>query len=240
MRQEGGKAMDELWQYEREALAVGHTAVCGCDEAGAVILAPGTELPGLNDSKKLTEKKREALFPLIQEKALSWAVAWVDAEEIDRTDILSARMKAMQLAIDRLNPTADFALIDGNRDRGRSAAITTEHRTIVKGDSLSASIAAASILAKVSRDHWMVRAAEEYPQYQFDRHKGYGTKLMEEVLRRLSGQGYLQVFLFVLRENENARRFYEKMGFAWDGTHEDIPFPPDTICVDLRYTRSLP
>ena len=251
MRQEGGKAMDELWQYEREALAVGHTAVCGCDEAGAgplagpvyaaaVILAPGTELPGLNDSKKLTEKKREALFPLIQEKALSWAVAWVDAEEIDCTDILSARMKAMQLAIDRLNPTADFALIDGNRDRGRSAAIITEHRMIIKGDSLSASIAAASILAKVSRDHWMVRAAEEYPQYQFDRHKGYGTKLMEEVLRRLSGQGYLQVFLFVLRENENARRFYEKMGFAWDGTHEDIPFPPDTVCVDLRYTRSLP
>ena len=176
MRQEGGKAMDELWQYEREALAVGHTAVCGCDEAGAgplagpvyaaaVILAP-------------------ALFPLIQEKALSWAVAWVDAEEIDRTDILSARMKAMQLAIDRLNPTADFALIDGNRDRGRSAAITTEHRTIVKGDSLSASIAAASILAKVSRDHWMVRAAEEYPQYQFDRHKGYGTKLHYELLRQ--------------------------------------------------------
>ena len=106
MRQEGGKAMDALWQYEREALAAGHTAVCGCDEAGAgplagpvyaaaVILAPGTELPGLNDSKKLTEKKREALFPVIQEKALSWAVAWVDAEEIDCTDILSARMKAM-------------------------------------------------------------------------------------------------------------------------------------------------
>ncbi len=195
MRQEGGKAMDELWQYEREALAVGHTAVCGCDEAGAgplagpvyaaaVILAPGTELPGLNDSKKLTEKKREALFPLIQEKALSWAVAWVDAEEIDCTDILSARMKAMQLAIDRLNPTADFALIDGNRDRGRSAAIITEHRMIIKGDSLSASIAAASILAKVSRDHWMVRAAEEYPQYQFDRHKGYGTKLHYELLRQ--------------------------------------------------------
>ena len=182
MRQEGGKAMDELWQYEREALAVGHTAVCGCDEAGAgplagpvyaaaVILAPGTELPGLNDSKKLTEKKREALFPLIQEKALSWAVAWVDAEEIDCTDILSARMKAMQLAIDRLNPTADFALI-------------TEHRMTIKGDSLSASIVAASILAKVSRDHWMVRAAEEYPQYQFDRHKGYGTKLHYELLRQ--------------------------------------------------------
>ena len=195
MRQEGGKAMDALWQYEREALAAGHTAVCGCDEAGAgpvagpvyaaaVILAPGTELPGLNDSKKLTEKKREALFPVIQERALSWAVAWVDAEEIDRTDILSARMKAMQLAIDRLSPPADFALIDGNRDRGRSAAITTEHRMIVKGDSLSASIAAASILAKVSRDRWMVQAAEEYPQYQFDRHKGYGTKLHYELLRQ--------------------------------------------------------
>ena len=111
-------------------------------------------------------------------------MAWVDAEEIDCTDILSARMKAMQLAIDRLNPTADFALIDGNRDRGRSAAIITEHRMIIKGDSLSASIAAASILAKVSRDHWMVRAAEEYPQYQFDRHKGYGTKLHYELLRQ--------------------------------------------------------
>ena len=196
MRQEGGKAMDALWQYEREALAAGHTAVCGCDEAGAgplagpvyaaaVILAPGTEIPGLNDSKKLTEKKREALFPLIQEKALAWAVAWVDAEEIDRTDILSARMKAMQLAIDRLSPPADFALIDGNRDRGRSAAITTEHRMIVKGDSLSASIAAASILAKVSRDRYVCRVLDPlYPQYQFARHKGYGTKLHYAMLDR--------------------------------------------------------
>ena len=128
MRQEGGKAMDELWQYERRpwrsvtprsaAVTRRGGPLAGPVYAAAVILAPGTELPGLNDSKKLTEKKREALFPLIQEKALSWAVAWVDAEEIDRTDILSARMKAMQLAIDRLNPTADFALIDGNRDRG--------------------------------------------------------------------------------------------------------------------------
>ena len=188
--------MDALWQYEREALAAGHTAVCGCDEAGAgplagpvyaaaVILAPGTEIPGLNDSKKLTEKKREALFPLIQEKALAWAVAWVDAEEIDRTDILSARMKAMQLAIDRLSPPADFALIDGNRDRGRSAAITTEHRMIVKGDSLSASIAAASILAKVSRDRYVCRVLDPlYPQYQFARHKGYGTKLHYAMLDR--------------------------------------------------------
>ena len=196
MRQEGGKAMDELWQYEREALAVGHTAVCGCDEAGAgplagpvyaaaVILAPGTELPGLNDSKKLTEKKREALFPLIQEKALSWAVAWVDAEEIDCTDILSARMKAMQLAIDRLNPTADFALIDGNRDHGRSAAITTPHETVVGGDGRSASIAAASVLAKVSRDRYVCRVLDPlYPQYQFAKHKGYGTKLHYAMLDR--------------------------------------------------------
>ena len=183
------------WEYEARAVAQGFRAVCGIDEAGrgplagpvvaaAVILPYHVEIDGLDDSKKLTEKKREALFPLIQEKALSWAVAWVDAEEIDCTDILSARMKAMQLAIDRLNPTADFALIDGNRDRGRSAAIITEHRMIIKGDSLSASIAAASILAKVSRDHWMVRAAEEYPQYQFDRHKGYGTKLHYELLRQ--------------------------------------------------------
>lgn len=183
------------WDYETQAREKGYTAVCGCDEAGAgplagpvyagaVILPFGVEIPGLDDSKKLTEKRREALFPVIQELALAWAVAKVDAEEIDRTDILSARMKAMQLAIDRLSPPADFALIDGNRDRGRSAAITTEHRMIVKGDSLSASIAAASILAKVSRDRWMVQAAEEYPQYQFDRHKGYGTKLHYELLRQ--------------------------------------------------------
>lgn len=183
------------FSLEKAAMARGCAAVCGCDEAGAgplmgpvyaaaVILPVDGCIPGLDDSKKLTEKKREALFDVICQQAAAWAVASVNAEEIDATDILSARMKAMQLAIDRLNPTADFALIDGNRDRGRSAAITTEHRTIVKGDSLSASIAAASILAKVSRDHWMVRAAEEYPQYQFDRHKGYGTKLHYELLRQ--------------------------------------------------------
>lgn len=186
--------MNDLWQYEKEALAAGHTHICGCDEAGAgplagpvyaaaVILPLGVEIDGLNDSKKLTEKKREALFPVIQEKAAAWAVAWVDAWEIDATDILSARMKAMQLAIDQLEPGADFALVDGNRDHGRSAAILTPHRCLVKGDSLSASIAAASILAKVSRDRWMVRAAEEYPEYQFQKHKGYGTKLHYELLR---------------------------------------------------------
>lgn len=184
----------ELWEYERQAMEAGHTLICGCDEAGAgplagpvyaaaVILPFGVEIPGLNDSKKLTEKKREALFPIIQETALAWAVARVEAEEIDATDILSARMKAMQLAIDALEQKADFALIDGNRDKGRSAAITTPHTCVVKGDSLSASIAAASILAKVSRDRWMVEAAKEYPQYRFEQHKGYGTKLHYEMLR---------------------------------------------------------
>ena len=182
-----------LWQYEIEAMAQGHNLICGCDEAGAgplagpvyaaaVILPLGIDIPGLNDSKKLTEKRREVLFPVIQERALAWSVACVDAVEIDRTDILSARMKAMQLAIDGLFQRPDFALIDGNRDRGRTSAIVTPHRCVVKGDSLSASIAAASILAKVSRDRFMVKMAEQYPQYRFDKHKGYGTKLHYELL----------------------------------------------------------
>ena len=183
----------DLWQYEREAQKAGFQAVCGCDEAGAgplagpvyaaaVILPFGEEIPGLNDSKKLTEKKRETLFPVVKEKALAWSVAFVTAEEIDHTDILSARMKAMQLAINGLKLPADFALIDGNRDKGKSSAITTCHRCIVKGDSLSVSIAAASILAKVSRDHHMLELAKEYPRYRFDKHKGYGTKLHYELL----------------------------------------------------------
>ena len=184
----------DFWQYEREALAEGHTLICGCDEAGAgplagpvyaaaVVLPLGLDLPGLNDSKKLTEKKREALFPVIQEQAEAWSVAFMDAAEIDATDILSARMKAMQLAIDGLPQAPDFALIDGNRDHGKSASIATPHRCIVKGDSLSASVAAASILAKVSRDHFMLEMAEQYPQYRFEKHKGYGTKLHYELLR---------------------------------------------------------
>ena len=184
----------DFWQFEKEAMAEDRALVCGCDEAGAgplagpvyaaaVILPLGLDIPGLDDSKKLTEKKREALFPVIQEQALAWSVAAVDAAEIDRTDILSARMKAMQLAIDGLSPKPDFALIDGNRDKGRSAAILTPHRCLVKGDSLSASIAAASILAKVSRDRYMTEAAAQYPAYGFDRHKGYGTRLHYQLLR---------------------------------------------------------
>ena len=186
----------DLWHYEREALEQGHALVCGCDEAGAgplagpvyaaaVILPLGVEIEGLDDSKKLTEKKREALFPVIQEKAAAWAVARVEAAEIDATDILSARMKAMQLAMDQLALRPDFALIDGNRDHGRSFALTTPHRCIVKGDSLSASIAAASILAKVSRDRFMVEQDRLYPAYGFARHKGYGTAQHREAIARL-------------------------------------------------------
>ena len=183
-----------LYQYEQKAREAGYTCVCGCDEAGAgplagpvyaaaVILPLGLDIDGLDDSKKLTEKKREALFPVIQEQALAWAVARVEAEEIDQTDILSARMKAMQLAMDALAIQPDFALVDGNRDRGKRFAITTPHRCIVKGDSLSASIAAASVLAKVSRDRFMAEMAKVYPQYGFEKHKGYGTKLHYEMLQ---------------------------------------------------------
>jgi len=184
----------ELWTYERQAAAEGFTAVCGVDEAGAgplmgpvyaaaVILPEDCDLPELNDSKKLTEKKREKLFPLIQEQAVAWSVARVEASEIDETDILSARMKAMQLAIDGLSVMPDLALIDGNRDKGHSAAITTVHRCIVGGDGISASIAAASVLAKVSRDRYVTEVLDKaYPQYQFARHKGYGTKLHYEML----------------------------------------------------------
>ena len=179
----------ELWTYEQEAWAQDYATVCGVDEAGAgplmgpvyaaaVILPRGCVIDGLNDSKKLTEKKRDALYDVITAAALAWSVAGVSAAEIDATDILSARMKAMQLAIDGLSQKPDLALIDGNRDHGKHAAITTPHRCLVGGDGCFASIAAASILAKVSRDRYVTDVLDkEYPQYQFARHKGYGTKL---------------------------------------------------------------
>ena len=157
------------WELECEAMSRGYRAVCGCDEAGAgplagrvyagaVILPVGLELPGLDDSKKVPEKRREALYDQIVAQALAWSVAWVEPKEIDEIDILNSRIKAMQLAIDGLEPGADFALIDGNRDHGSRCSIVTPHVVAVKGDSLSVSIAAL------------------YPQYEFDRHKGYGTK----------------------------------------------------------------
>ena len=180
--------------FEEKARAAGFSAVCGVDEAGAgplmgpvyaaaVILPENCEIEGLNDSKKLTEKKREALFPVIFEKAVACAVASVDASEIDATDILSARMKAMQLAIDALEVPADYALIDGNRDHGASAKITTPHETVIGGDGVSLSIAAASVLAKVSRDRYVVEVLDpQYPEYQFAKHKGYGTKAHIEAI----------------------------------------------------------
>lgn len=183
----------DLWELERGCWAKGHTLVCGCDEAGAgplagpvyaaaVILPRELDIPGLNDSKKLTPKKRNGLYDIIIEQAQAWSVAWVDHQEIDDTDILSARMNAMQRAIDGLAIQPDFALIDGNRDHGKQGAVTTPHATVVKGDSLSASIAAASILAKVSRDRYMEEMAVQYPQYAFEKHKGYPTKLHYERL----------------------------------------------------------
>ncbi|MBQ9393342.1 MAG: ribonuclease HII, partial [Oscillospiraceae bacterium] len=146
--------------------------------AAAVILPRHLLIPGLNDSKTLTERRREVLYDQITQQAVAWAVARVEASEIDATDILSARMKAMQLAIDALSRPADAALIDGNRDAGRAFAITTPHRCVVGGDGKSASIAAASVLAKVSRDRYVTEVLDRrYPQYQFARHKGYGTRL---------------------------------------------------------------
>lgn len=183
----------DLWELERGCWAEDHKLVCGCDEAGAgplagpvyaaaVILPRELDIPGLNDSKKLTPKKRDELYDIIIEQAEAWSVAWVDHQEIDATDILSARMNAMQRAIDGLAIHPDFALIDGNRDHGKQGAVTTPHATVVKGDSLSASIAAASILAKVSRDRYMEEMAVQYPQYAFEKHKGYPTKLHYERL----------------------------------------------------------
>ena len=184
----------ELWNIEKEYFDAGLTYVCGVDEAGAgplagpvyaaaVILPPYCEIPGLNDSKKLTEKKREKIFDIIRQQAVAYSIARVEAEEIDATDILSARMKAMQMAIDALETKADFALIDGNRDKGKCAAITAPHQLVIGGDGKSAGIAAASILAKVSRDRYVVEELErDYPQYQFAKHKGYGTKLHYEML----------------------------------------------------------
>lgn len=181
--------MEHPWSIEEQCFAAGYETVCGADEAGAgplagpvyaaaVILPRGLVIDGLNDSKTLTEKKREALFEIIRAEAEDYCVAWVEAEEIDGIDILNARMKAMQLAIDGLKKRPDFALIDGNRDRGSLYAITAPHETVVGGDGKSASIAAASILAKVSRDRFVTEVLDkEYPLYQFAKHKGYGTKL---------------------------------------------------------------
>lgn len=182
--------MTELWELENEIYAEGFSLICGVDEAGrgplagpvyaaAVILPRDAAIEGLNDSKKLTEKKREALFDVITERALTYGIASASVEEIEKLNILNATFLAMNRAIDKLDPIPELALIDGNRSTG----IAMPSRCVVKGDSRCADIAAASILAKVSRDRYMLTLAEKYPQYHFEQHKGYGTKLHYEALK---------------------------------------------------------
>ena len=179
-----------LWEIEKTWADRGFHAICGIDEAGrgplagpvcaaAVILPEGLEIPGLNDSKKLTDKKRRELFPIIEEQALAYGIGWASQEEIDDINILQATFLAMSRAVEQLNIRPDLALVDGNR----APTLDLPAKTVVKGDSLSASIAAASVLAKVSRDDVMLRMAEEYPGYGFEVHKGYGTKAHYEALR---------------------------------------------------------
>lgn len=186
----------DLWTPEREQWKNGFSALCGVDEAGAgplagpvyaaaVILPCEIDIPGLNDSKKLTEKKREALYDLITAQAVAWSVARAEVAEIDEMDILNARMLAMQRAVDGLAVKPDLCLIDGNRDHGSRVSITAPHVTLVGGDGKSASIAAASVLAKVSRDRFVSGELDQrYPQYEFARHKGYGTKIHYAALDR--------------------------------------------------------
>ena len=175
--------MEDLWMIERECAAEGYACICGVDEAGrgplagpvcaaAVILPEGLEIPGLNDSKKLTDKRRRELYDVIIEKAVAYGIAFADEKEIDEINILQATYNAMERAMQQLKVKPDLALIDGNRARDFGLPV----KTVVKGDSRSANIAAASILAKVTRDRLMEDLAETYPQYGFEVHKGYGTK----------------------------------------------------------------
>ena len=172
-----------MWEIENGYYEKGISLICGVDEAGrgplagsvcaaAVILPPHIDIPGLNDSKKLTDKRRRELFPVIQSCALAYGIAFADNQEIDEINILQATYLAMERAINMLNVKPEIALIDGNR--AKDFGIPVE--TVVKGDARSASIAAASVLAKVSRDNLMLEMAKEYPQYSFEVHKGYGTK----------------------------------------------------------------
>ena len=180
----------DLWKFEHAAFAEGFSVVCGVDEAGrgplagpvcaaAVILPPDIQIEGLNDSKKLTDKKRRELFDVITAQAVSYAVAFCDEKVIDEINILQATFRAMRRAVESLGVRPELALVDGNR----AADFGMPVRTIVKGDSLSASIAAASILAKVSRDRLMEQYDGTYPQYGFAVHKGYGTQRHYDALR---------------------------------------------------------
>ena len=178
-------------EYEIEAKSKGYKAVCGVDEAGrgplagpvcaaAVILPENTIIDGVNDSKKLSEKKRESLFDVIKSSARSYCIAYATVEEIESMNILNATMLAMKRAVEGLDVKADYAMIDGNR----LPDLNIDSEFIIKGDAKSMSIAAASILAKVSRDRLLREYAKEYPEYQFDKHKGYGTKAHIEALKK--------------------------------------------------------
>lgn len=182
--------MVDMWKLETELFDLGYSAVCGIDEAGrgplagpvcaaAVILPRNLEIPGLDDSKKLSDKRRRELFPMIKEQAVAYGIGFADHREIDEINILQATFLAMKRALAAMEKAPDFALIDGNRETEFGLPV----KAVVKGDSLSANIAAASVLAKVSRDDLMEAMANEYPQYGFEIHKGYGTKMHYEALR---------------------------------------------------------
>lgn len=181
-----------MWEIEQSYFDRGIKIICGVDEAGrgplagpvcaaAVILPPNAEIPGLNDSKKLSDKKRRELYPVIKEQAIAYGIAFADHSEIDEINILQATYLAMERAINQLSVKPELALIDGNR--AKDFGIPVE--TVVHGDSLSASIAAASVLAKVTRDDYMLQMAEAYPGYDFEIHKGYGTKAHYAALTEL-------------------------------------------------------
>lgn len=172
-----------MWEIENKLYEQGYQLVCGVDEAGrgplagpvcaaAVILPKNIDIPGLNDSKKLSDKRRRELFPVIKEAALAYAVVLVDEKTIDEINILQATFRAMERSVSQLELTPDYILIDGNK----LPALSQPAEAVVHGDSLSASIAAASVLAKVTRDDLMLEMAEKYPEYSFEIHKGYGTK----------------------------------------------------------------
>ena len=198
-----------MWEIEDENYAEGFHVICGVDEAGrgplagpvcaaAVILPPHTRIPGLNDSKKLTDKKRRELFLVICEQAVAYGIGMATEQEIDEINILQATFLAMQRALDGLQVRPDLALIDGNRQKDFGLPV----KTVVKGDSLSANIAAASVLAKVTRDDLMIRQAEQFPEYGFEIHKGYGTKAHYAALEQY-GPSPIHRMTFL-------RKFYEQ------------------------------
>ena len=179
-----------LWDYENELMLAGRGPICGVDEAGrgplagpvcaaAVMLPPGLEIPGLNDSKKLTEKKREALYDEICASAITYGIAFATVEEIEELNILGATFLAMRRAVDQLKQTPGLILVDGNRD----PKLPYETECVIKGDGKCADIASASILAKVTRDRYMLEQAKHFPQYGFEKHKGYGTAAHYAALR---------------------------------------------------------